>query len=154
MSGLHDKSNFFGMFPNVPHGHTLPIPCTYQFGPGDDVARDLVRVVPPKWAKDLPEGFTVEFKPWDDPEVVESGLRNAPLWINADGQWSYEERDDMTKAHWRYLRDPEGKIVATWDEGRWWTPEEGELFVLMLQVPATIEVEDMSHGEFGEGRGW
>lgn len=30
------------------------------------------------------------------------------------------------------LRDPEGAIVATWDEGRWWTPEESARFVEAL----------------------
>ena len=30
---------------------------------------------------------------------------------------------------WGALRDPEGKIVATWDEGRWWTPSESAEFV-------------------------
>jgi len=30
------------------------------------------------------------------------------------------------------LLDPEGKIVATWDEGRWWTPEESDLFTAQL----------------------
>ena len=24
----------------------------------------------------------------------------------------------------RVMRDPKGRIVATWDEGRWWTPDE------------------------------
>ena len=28
----------------------------------------------------------------------------------------------------RVLRDPAGKIVATWDEGRWWTPSESDEF--------------------------
>jgi hypothetical protein len=28
----------------------------------------------------------------------------------------------------RALRDPAGKVVATWDEGRWWTPSELEEF--------------------------
>ncbi len=26
------------------------------------------------------------------------------------------------------LRDSDGKIVATWDEGRWWTPDESRQF--------------------------
>jgi len=30
------------------------------------------------------------------------------------------------------LRDPDGTIVATWDEGRWWTPEESARFVEVL----------------------
>jgi len=151
---IHGPSNFFNFFKDTPHGKDLPIPCMYQFGPGDTVARDLVRTVTPRWEVDLPEGFTVEFLHWDDPEVAASGLRSAPLYVNAEGQWAYEPTEGMEKAAWRYLRNPEGDIVATWDEGRWWTPEEGELFHLMLTVPATIEVADMGHGEFGRGRGW
>jgi hypothetical protein len=30
------------------------------------------------------------------------------------------------------LRDPQGTIVATWDEGRWWTPEESAEFTRQL----------------------
>ena len=26
------------------------------------------------------------------------------------------------------LRDPDGAVVATWDEGRWWTPDESAEF--------------------------
>jgi hypothetical protein len=32
------------------------------------------------------------------------------------------------------LRNPTGKIVATWDEGRWWTPEESAEFTRQLIV--------------------
>lgn len=30
------------------------------------------------------------------------------------------------------LRNPAGKIVATWDEGRWWTPSESRTFTRQL----------------------
>jgi hypothetical protein len=30
------------------------------------------------------------------------------------------------------LRNREGAIIATWDEGRWWTPEESEAFTAAL----------------------
>jgi hypothetical protein len=30
------------------------------------------------------------------------------------------------------LRDPSGAIVATWDEGRWWTPEESDALTAAL----------------------
>jgi hypothetical protein len=42
--------------------------------------------------------------------------------------------DDPTLARiilnerFQVLRDPNGTIVATWDEGRWWTPEESAEF--------------------------
>ena len=29
----------------------------------------------------------------------------------------------------------EGAIVAVWDEGRWWTPQESEAFLVTLQSP-------------------
>ena len=32
----------------------------------------------------------------------------------------------------RVLRDTDGAIVATWDEGRWWTPQESEIFVTRI----------------------
>ena len=41
-------------------------------------------------------------------------------------QWVSREIAAQTLRHLlaRALRDPAGKIVATWDEGRWWTPDE------------------------------
>jgi hypothetical protein len=30
------------------------------------------------------------------------------------------------------LRDPDGAIVATWDEGRWWTPSESDAFTAAI----------------------
>jgi hypothetical protein len=38
----------------------------------------------------------------------------------------------MADALFVVLRDPSGKIVATWDEGRWWTPEESARFTAAL----------------------
>ena len=38
----------------------------------------------------------------------------------------------MRNALFRVLRDPDGSIVATWDEGRWWTPDESEAFTALL----------------------
>ncbi len=40
------------------------------------------------------------------------------------------------------LRDPQGNIVATWDEGRWWTPEESDEFT--RQLVAEMRGEDES----------
>lgn len=37
------------------------------------------------------------------------------------------------------LHDEDGTIVATWDEGRWWTPEESEAWV------ATMLNSDVRH---------
>lgn len=33
------------------------------------------------------------------------------------------------------LRDAEGQIVATWDEGRWWTPAESAAFTAVMASP-------------------
>jgi hypothetical protein len=38
----------------------------------------------------------------------------------------------LRSAAFRVLRDPEGGIVATWDEGRWWTPDESAEFLRQL----------------------
>jgi len=35
----------------------------------------------------------------------------------------------MRAARVPVLRDPVGRIVATWDEGRWWTPDESAEFL-------------------------
>ena len=43
-----------------------------------------------------------------------------------------EARSIMAEARFRVLRDPEGRIVATWDEGRWFTPEESQAYVQRL----------------------
>jgi hypothetical protein len=32
----------------------------------------------------------------------------------------------------RVLRDAEENIVATWDEGRWWTPDESAEFLRLI----------------------
>lgn len=34
----------------------------------------------------------------------------------------------LRHAKLKVLRDTQGRIVATWDEGRWWTPEESDEF--------------------------
>jgi hypothetical protein len=38
------------------------------------------------------------------------------------------------------LRDPEGEIVATWDEGRWWTPAESRAFVAEIVAEIVAEM--------------
>lgn len=38
----------------------------------------------------------------------------------------------MRDAHFIVLRDIGGSIVATWDEGRWWTPDESAEFQRQL----------------------
>ena len=45
----------------------------------------------------------------------------------------------LRQATVRVLRDPGGKIVATWDEGRWWTPTESAEFLrqIVAEIGAT-----------------
>jgi hypothetical protein len=35
------------------------------------------------------------------------------------------------------LRESDGQIVATWDEGRWWTPEESDAFLAAIVAEMT-----------------
>lgn len=42
----------------------------------------------------------------------------------------------MAEALFPALRDADGVIVATWDEGRWWTPEESEQLMAALIAEA------------------
>lgn len=128
-----------GLFPGTPIGRDLPISCAYPFGSGGlDTAG-----VPARWDVPLPEGFKVEILQADDPQITEAGF-DAPsrLWFDPETQTaSMEEKPGTTLLAWRYLRDPEGKLVATWDEGRWWTPEESEAFHLMLMVPGVASID-------------
>jgi hypothetical protein len=34
----------------------------------------------------------------------------------------------LAESTFRVMRDPERAIVATWDEGRWWTPAESDAY--------------------------
>jgi hypothetical protein len=38
----------------------------------------------------------------------------------------------FAEAQYIVLRDPQNAIVATWDEGRWWTAEESAAFVAAI----------------------
>lgn len=39
----------------------------------------------------------------------------------------------MARSSFRVLRDEDENIVANWDEGRWWTPEESTAFIKLIQ---------------------
>jgi hypothetical protein len=49
----------------------------------------------------------------------------------------------MAAAMFPALLNPDGVIVATWDEGRWWTPEESDAFTAAL----VAEMQDEGGGE-------
>jgi hypothetical protein len=40
----------------------------------------------------------------------------------------------LADATFHVLRDSEETIVATWDEGRWWTSEESDAFTAAIEA--------------------
>lgn len=131
---LHEEAMAFHA--GVPKGDELPIGRRYEWTTNEE----------------LPDGYTVEWLDSTDPtgEIEGAGFLAAPVYINDEGQIvSYEPRPGLEVGRYLYLRDPEGKLVATWDEGRWWTPEESAAFRLMLKVPGLAEA---GRGQFGIGR--
>lgn len=114
-----------GLFSDTPRGEDLPIGKTYPY-PQDD----------------LPEGFTAEWIRADDPQLEEAGFTPVHIYVTEDGRGVFEPpHPDAVPASFGYLRNPVGKLVATWDEGRWWTPEESEAFHLMLRVPGVSAID-------------
>ena len=119
----------------LPRGEDLPIGCAYRFSFGKRRPDE----------GDLPEGWRVENEAEDD-EVLEAGwedvhdlhdLREAVLADLPPG----------STVGFTYLRNPEGALVATWDEGRWWTPEEGHAFTMMAQVPAVYMMSEAARSQ-------
>lgn len=43
------------------------------------------------------------------------------------------------------LRNIDGDIVASWDEGRWWTPRESEAFLATMMSPAVKMLAETTH---------
>lgn len=135
-------------FPETPRGSVLPIPCAYPFAPGTDLPD---KTVPQRYDTPIPEGYSVEWIDPRDERVATAGFDVAEVWISEDkSHASYEEKPGYGLSAYLYLLDPKGYLAATWDEGRWWTPDESNQFALMLQVPATIEVQSLGpRGEYG-----
>ena len=106
----------------MPRGEDLPIACTYEFSKGK----------PGPEQEDVPEGWQIvgDVTPED---VAAAGwpqmahLQEAVL--------------SMGKT-FIYLKNAEDEIVATWDEGRWWTPDESASFTLMGLAPATYAMAE------------
>lgn len=127
--------NARAMFPDTPRGELLPIGRTYAFGDAD-----------------LPEGWSAEWIVPTDSEVQEGGFISPPVWVDREkGYASFGPDEGLTQGKFLYLRNPDGVLVATWDEGRWWTPPESEAFLTMLRVPGTVEVARDAYG-YGRGR--
>jgi len=140
------------MFPETPPGWQLPIPCRYPFGPGSNEERFMVLgMQPPHYKDKLPEGFSVEWLEASDPRIEEAGFHVAAMWVNEETQIASFEQESGTKpVSYMYLLDQHDNLVATWDEGRWWTPDESNQFQFYLKVPGAVLVGKRS--EFGMGR--
>jgi len=94
-----------------PRGEHLPIDCTYEFSRGK-----------PIWdVGDLPEGWKI---------VLCGPMEEAVEHFPTMGEHAVQ-------AHHAFLLSPEKELVAVWDEGRWWTPDESAAWLLMLRVPDT-----------------
>jgi hypothetical protein len=127
MSDLHRDT--------IPRGQTLPIDCAYRFSFGKPTADPA----------DLPPEFALEWIKADDPRVEDAGFKVAQVYIVDDGDRAHGTFDPNAGGavvSYLYLIDPKGEIVATWDEGRWWTPEESAAFLLMIRVPDTYIVAE------------
>jgi hypothetical protein len=103
-----------------PRGDRLPIGCQHRFSFGKPTF-DLA---------DLPDGWTVKYRPHGHPDTAAFPTADQPPIILPDGR-------PLVMV---FLQDPDGELVATWDERRWWTPEESNAWLLMLRVPDTYTV--------------
>jgi hypothetical protein len=108
-------------------GWRLGLPCTYMYSFGKDFHDKA----------DLPEGWKVEWIAPSDGRGQRAGFKVAPMYVgeNEAGETvgSHEPREGFTETGYAYLVTPEGQIVATWDEGRWWTPRESAEFGAILR---------------------
>jgi len=122
----------------APRGENLPITCEYPFSRGKSTPD----------ARDIPDYWAQQWLPSDDPdgEATAAGFVFAAAYVVEENGKRYltnnpaESQGDALA--YCYLRNADGVLVATWDEGRWWTPEESAAFRLMLQVPDTYVVAE------------
>lgn len=99
-----------------PRGVTMPIDCVHRASFGR---------AHPELA-DLPRGWKIVVLSNKHPDVHEFPIA---------------EMDELPLGL-LFLEDPDGVIRATWDEGRWWTPEESRAWTMMLQVPGTYVIAE------------
>jgi len=92
----------------------------------------------------VPPGFTEDDATQAD--LVEAGFERSDLGADAAGQQPLDEMlvegpqeiepgvaaQLLRHSKVRVLRDSVGVIVATWDEGRWWTPTESAEFLRQI----------------------
>jgi hypothetical protein len=120
------ESNFDWIFNKMPRGEDLPIACTYEFSMGK----------PRPEQSDLPEGWRIAGSEVEPEDVVAAGWR--------EGMGTIQENAKAQGLTFIYLKNAEGEIVATWDEGRWWTPDESAAFTLMGMTPAAYALAEQN----------
>lgn len=52
---------------------------------------------------------------------------------------------DIGSLRYFVLRDDGGQIVATWDEGRWWSLAESEALIAAMVNPAVRQMAEATH---------
>lgn len=119
-------STFDWIFNKMPRGEDLPVACTYEFSMGK----------PRPYQSDLPEGWRIAGDEVEPEDVVAAGWPETVGTLQANAK-----ANGLTFV---YLKNTEGKIVATWDEGRWWTPDESAAFSLMATTPAAYALAEQN----------
>jgi hypothetical protein len=119
-------------------GSERDIPCKYRYGYGK----------PHGWKDEVPSGLTVcdvsrkelhdaGFFGGKEAKVPRRKPGTAPIdELLAEGLgWMTPSMAETILAETSSiaLRNDEGKILATWDEGRWWTPQESDAFIRQLK---------------------
>jgi hypothetical protein len=108
----------------------------------------------PNTYHEVPAGFTEGDA--TDPELRAAGFRGGfDVGTDKPGQQPLDEMlvdgqqvvvgpdlagQILRESTFKALRDPAGMLVATWDEGRWWTLEESAEFVRQLVQEAAPPV--------------
>lgn len=107
------------------YGGDTDIPCTYTETP-DGFTEDSVTDADLRAAGFFSQSSAVERTPGTPPAqellVPDSTIKVGPVEANTI----------LAGSVFRALRNREGVIVATWDEGRWWTPEESDAFIAAM----------------------
>jgi hypothetical protein len=91
-------------------GEGLGISCKYPVEVYGVPAGDVI-----PWGEMTAHGFD---RPTDGAVIDQHGVKH-----------------DLNEMFIAVLRDDDGVVVATWDEGRWWTQEESDAFLLTLTNP-------------------
>jgi hypothetical protein len=110
----------------MPRGRDLPIACMYEFSKGKS-APD---------ASDLPEDWRIAGSEVEPEDIVAAGWPE--YFASIQGK---AKLDGLT---FIFLKNNEEEIVATWDEGRWWTPDESAAFTLMGTTPAAYALAEQN----------